>query len=405
MPAPERRTWGDLTAAAVLAVAVLVVAGTLWWTSDIRHTTSITATGPAPAEQAPDAVRLPSALRELWRAASPAAPVPLAKDGIAVTAAGGEVAGRDIGSGAIRWSYQRDLPLCTVGAAFDRVVALYQRGETCSETTTLQWADGRRGAQRTGPVEAPTRLAGDSDQAATTGRRYLEVWRSDLVRTLAYGRLPSPAEPATEPRPNCIHGSLALSSERLAVVEHCPDERSARLTVQRSRPKEPEQPEVDFSTLVPGAQARVVALSTDRVAVAVPGPPRLLVYDARGDVVGTYPLAVPDTDLRGDPPGGQVAITRTPTGFYWFTGSATVALDVDDLQPRWTHPGSLGPGSMFAGRLLLPVPGALRVLDPITGQELQTLPVNRGGYRGPVGTATDGSVVLEQRGGTLVALG
>jgi hypothetical protein len=99
-----------------------------------------------------------------------------------------------------------------------------------------------------------------------------------------------------------------------------------------------------------------------------------------------------------------VEITETPTEVYWFTGSATVALDVADLRPRWTRPGSLGPGSEVAGRLLLPVPGALAVLDTTTGQQVSALPVDRGDYHGPVGTASSGDVVLEQRGGTLVAL-
>ncbi|HEY2764972.1 MAG TPA: hypothetical protein VGJ13_13330 [Pseudonocardiaceae bacterium] len=404
MPAPERRTRGDLAVAAALAVAVLLSAATLWWTSDARHTRSITAGDPVPAGQVSADGRLPSEVTEIWRAPSTATPVPLVKDGTVVTAADGQVAGRDLSSGAIRWSYQRDLALCTVGAAFDLVVALYQRGQTCSETTTLHWADGRRGAQRTGPVEVPTRLAGDSDQAAVTGQHYLEVWRSDLVRTLDYGRLATPAQPGTQPRPDCIHGSLALSSGRLAVVEHCPTERSTRLTVQQTHPKDPDQPEVAFSTLVPGEQARVVALSADRVAVAVPGPPRLLVYDAKGNMAGAYPLSVPDADLRGDPPGGLVPVTHTPTGYFWFTGSATVALGAGDLQPLWTRPGSLGPGSLFAGRLLLPTPGALGLLNPTTGQQIQTMRVDRGRYAGPVGTATDGTVVIEQRGPTLVAL-
>jgi hypothetical protein len=114
-------------------------------------------------------------------------------------------------------------------------------------------------------------------------------------------------------------------------------------------------------------------------------------------------LAVPDADLRGDPPGGLVASTETPTAWYWFTGSATVALD-RDLRPLWTRPGTLGPGSMFAGRLLVPIPGGLSVLDPATGQQIQSLPVDRGRYLGPVGVATAGPVVLEQRGDALVAL-
>ncbi|MGQ0774458.1 MAG: Rv3212 family protein [Pseudonocardiales bacterium] len=408
MLAPERRTRRDLIAGAVLAMTVVVVATALWWTSDARRTTLSTAAG-VPVEQVPGGERLPSELAEIWRAPSSATPVPLVRDGTVVTGAAGEVAGRDLVAGSVRWSYQRDLPLCTVGDAHSRVVALYQRGETCSEVSTLGWADGRRGPQRTGPVETPTRLTAAGDLAAVTGRRYLEVWRTDLVRTLMYGRVPTPVQPGRQPRPDCTHGSLALSTAggsggRLALVERCPEEDWDRLTVQRAHPKEPDQPEVDFSTPLSGAVARVVALGSDRVAVALPDPARLLVFDAKGNQVADHPLAVPEADLRGDPPGGLSVITETPTGVYWFTGSATVALDVGDLRPRWTRPGSLGAGSLLAGRLLLPVPGALAVLDVATGEQIATLPVDRGGYVGPVSTASAGDVVLEQRGDTLVAL-
>ncbi|MFN2494921.1 MAG: hypothetical protein ABR608_03290 [Pseudonocardiaceae bacterium] len=406
MPAPERRTRSDLLATLVVAVAVLTTATTLWWTSDARRTTLITAADPE--RQVSVSERVPSSLAEAWRAPSPATPVPVVQGGTVVTAASagrtGEVTGRDLISGAVRWSYRRDLPLCTVGAALNRVVAMYQRGETCSEVTTLNWADGHRGPQRTGPVAAPTRLVADGDLVAVSGQRYLEVWRTDLVRTLAYGRLPTPVQPGRQPRPDCTYGSLALGPGRLAVIERCPGERSARLTVQRSHPKESDQPEVDFSTLLPGEQAYVVAVSPDRVAVALPGPPRLLVIDAQGNAEAEHPLAVPDADLRNDPPGGPAMITKTPTGVYWFTGSVTVALDAGDLRPRWTRPGSLGSGSVLAGRLLLPTPGALAVLDVATGRQIATLPVDRGGYAGPVGSASSGEVILEQRGDTLVAL-
>jgi hypothetical protein len=328
--------------------------------------------------------------------------------GTVVTGATGEVAGRDLRSGTLRWSYRRDRSLCTVAAAFHQVVALYQRGETCSEVTVLDPSNGRRGPQRTGPVEAPTRLTAAGNQLAASGRRYLEVWRSDLVRTLTYGRLPTPAQPATQPRPDCRYGSIALSSAiesggRLAVVEQCPGER-VRLTMQRSDPKEPDRPEVTFSTLLDGQQARVVALSGPRVAVALPDPARLVVLDEQGKTIAEHPLAVPDADLRGNPPGGVVEVTQTSTETYWFTGSVTVALDTGDLRPRWTRPGSLGTGSEVAGRLLVPVPGALAVLDTTTGQQVGELQVNRDSYRGPVGTASSGGTVLEQRGDTLVAL-
>jgi hypothetical protein len=406
MPAPERRTRWDLTAAAVLAAVVIGVAAALWWASDARRTTLVTASGSAAA---PPAIgRLPTALSEAWRAPSPASPIPLVQGGTVVTGSAGTVAGRDLRTGSVRWSYRRDRPLCTVAAAFHDVIAVYQRGSTCGEVTALDWTSGRRGPQRTGPVEASTRLAAQGDQVAASGQHYLEVWRSDLVRTLAYGRLPTPVQPATQPRPDCLHGSMAVGSGggsrgRLAVVERCLGER-ARLSVQRSDPKEPDQPEVIFSVLLPGQQARVVALSNDRVAAALPDPARLVVLDGQGKTVAEHPLAVPDSDLRGDPPGGVVDVARTPTELYWFTGSATVALDVGDLRPRWTRPGSLGPGSEVAGRLLLPVPGALAVLDTTTGEQVGALPVDRGGYRGPVDTASSGGVVLEQRGDTLIAL-
>ncbi len=410
MPAPQRRTRWDLTAAAVVAVAVLAVATALWWTSDARRTTLTTAAaGRAPGHTtSAGAGLLPTALTEAWRASSPATPVPLVADGTAVTGAAGVVAGRDLHSGTVRWSYRRDRPLCTVAAAFHQVVAVYQRSETCGEVTTLGWVDGRRGPQRTGPVEAPTQLVAAGNQVAATGRRYLEVWRSDLVRTLAYGRLPTPVQPATQPRPDCVHGSMTLSNGKLgggklAVVESCPGER-VRLTVQRSDPKEADHPEVIFSALLSGPQAQIIALSGERAAVALPDPARLAVLDGQGKEVAEYPLAVPDADLHGNPPGGVADVTQTPTEIYWFTGSATVALDTGDLRPRWTRAGSLGTGSEVAGLLLLPVPGALAVLDTTTGKQLGALPVDRGGYRGPLGTASSGGVVLEQRGDTLVAL-
>jgi hypothetical protein len=412
MPPPERRTRSDLTAAAVLAVAVLAVSTAMWWISDARRTTLVTAPGVAPGAMTsapgPGSAHLPGMLTEAWQAPSAATPEPLVQGTTVVTGAAGMVAGHDLRSGALRWSYRRDRPLCTVAAAFHQVLAVYRRGQACSEVSALDWADGRRGPQRTGPVEAPIRLSAAGNQVAASGLRYLEVWRSDLVRTLAYGRLPTPAQPATQPRPDCLHGSMALDTSqpaggRLAVVEQCPGER-VRLTVQHSVPKEPDRPEVIFSTLLPGQQAQVVAVSRTRVAVALPDPARLVVLDEQGTTIAEHPLAVPDADLRRNPPGGLPEITDTATEMYWFTGSATVALDTGDLRPRWIRPGTLGTGSEVTGRLLLPVPGALAVLDTATGQQLSAVPVDRGGYLGPVATASSAGVVLEQRGDTLVAL-
>lgn len=403
-PRPERRTRADLIAAALLTVAVLVAGTTLWWTSDIRGTTLRTADGPGGTGigSAPGPATIPPSLAEAWRAPSPATGRPVLRGTVAVTGSGGEVAGRDLAGGEVRWSYRRDLPLCTVASGFDRVLAVHRRDGYCSEVTLLQPGDGSRAAQRTGPIEAPTELLAGPSTVAAVGDRYLEVWRSDLVRTLVYGALPAPVRPGAQPRPDCTHGSGALTDGRLAIIERCPGESADRLTLQQADPDEPDEPEVVASVLLPGQGATVVALTPARVAVALPDPARLVVLDASAKPLAEYPLDVPPADLERV--SGAAELTSGPGGLFWFSGSATVSLDPTELRPRWTLPGTLGPGALLAGRLLVPVPGALAVLEIATGRATGTLPVDRGGFAGPVAVAATGDVVLEQRGDELVAL-
>ena len=402
MPPPERRTRADLVATACITAVVTLVTAVLWWTSDARGTAVRTAAVPLPsaAPAAPDAV--PAELNEGWRAHSPATPVPAVAGAAVITGDGGEVTGRDPVTGEVRWAYRRDLGLCTVGVAFGRALALHRDGDACSQVTALESETGERADQRTGPLGRVTRLIADPTHVTAVGARYLETWRTDLVRTLRYGALPSPVKPGAQPRTRCTFGSVAMFSGLLGVVERCPGEDSDRLTVQRSAPAEPDQPEITFSTLLPGRDAVVVALTRDRTAVALPDPAGLVVLDEAGRLVARHPL--PAAERGGDPPG-RVAVTTAGAGLVcWFTGSATVALDAETLAPRWQVPGTLGPGSLLADRLLVPVPDGLAVLDTATGDRVGLLPVDRGAYQGPVATAIVGDVVLEQRADSLVAL-
>jgi len=391
-------------AAALIAAVVVLAAGGLWWTSDVRGATLRTAASPLPSTAPQVPVTAPAALAELWRAPSAATPAPVVVNSTAVTGQGGEVTGRDPATGEVRWSYRRDEPLCTVGAAFARVLAVHREGSWCSEVTALNPEDGSRGPQRTGPLGPSTRLLAEAAHVTATGERYLETWRSDLVRTLQYGALTTPVLPGAQPRTECTYGSVTAHAELLGVIERCPGESVDRLTVQQSDPEEPDRPEVTFSTLLPASGATLVAMTRDRVAVAVPDPARLVVLDGAGRPVAEHRLDVPEGDLRGEPAGGVVPTVPGAGVTYWFTGTATVALDDTELRPLWRVPGILGPGTLIAGRLLAPVRDGFAVLDTATGEQLNLLPVDRGGHRGPVATATVGDVVLEQRGRTLVAL-
>ncbi|MET0134115.1 MAG: hypothetical protein ABW215_11040 [Kibdelosporangium sp.] len=407
--------------AIVVIVVVAVVAGVLIGTSsDIAATTS--QTGPAEAETPEDPSTLPPTFGEVWRAPSGATPVPVAVGPTVVTGDGGEVVGHDPLTGSVRWRYARDIPLCTVGSAWSEAIAVFRRTETdlpssdsysggnCSEVTTLKAASGERDRQRNGDAEVGTRLLSDGVHVTATGKRLLNTWRSDLVLTMQYGTLPDLVNPDKQPRTNCNYGSVAVSAGRIAVIERCPaktdgsSNENDRLSVYKPTAKESDTPTVDFSVPVGGRGARLVAMNETMVAVALPSPARLAIFDSAGTSTVELPLPIPESDLAGDPPTGAVSTTRTTGALYWFTGTSTIALSLTDLRPLWTVQDTLGSGTVFAGYLLLPVQGALLVIDQASGAQVARAPVNRQDYDGPVSMATLGPIVLEQRGSTLVAL-
>jgi hypothetical protein len=412
------RRGGDYLAVAAVVVVTLVVAGVVWLNSDVRATTAQTGPSGVRAPAAP--VEVPARLAEAWRVPSGATPRPVALGPTVVSADGGAVVGRDPLTGAQRWRSARDLPLCTVASSWSKVLAVYRRTSTelppsaryhsgnCSEVTALDATTGARKEQRNGNAELGTRLVTEGSYVTATGRRLLNTWRSDLVQSSEYGSVPDARNPNRQPRPNCLHGSVVTGANDVGVVERCPGEQADRLTVYAaSNPNEDEadRPAVRYSTLLPGRDARVVAMTANSVAMALPDPGRLLVYStSESKQLASYPLDLPATDLHGDPAGGAVPIEWGASAVYWYTGSSTIALSSADLRPVWTVQGALGPCADLAERTLAPVPGGLAVLDRASGRLLRTIKVDRGDYRGTVEMASLGPVVLEQRGDTLVAL-
>lgn len=407
---PERRRRGDLVAAALIAVVVLVGAAVLWRTSPVVATTDSTAATPIAAP--PRAGAVPAGFTEAWRAASGATPAPVVSGPAVVTADGSTVVGHDAVSGAERWRYSRDVPLCTVGAGFPatdngvgRLLALYQ-GPTgwCSELTALRADTGARAASSNPDVHPGTRLIADGSFVVATGPDYLEVWRSDLVRTLEYGAVPTPVQVGVQPRAGCTYASTALMQSQLGVIERCPGETTERITVVTPDGSDgAEKPQVEFSVPLPpsSAGATVVALSADRVAVALPDPARLMILDRTGLQVGLISLDVPDADLAR-----SVAVAPTSSDgdrVYWWTGSATVALDAADLAPVWTAPDTLGPAVAYGTGLVAPVPGGLVELDPRRGTVLRPIPLPGADGGGPVRLAVQGDILLAQRGSGVVA--
>jgi hypothetical protein len=248
-------------------------------------------------------------------------------------------------------------------------------------------------------------LLADGSYVTATGSDYMEVWRSDLVRTLEYGDVPTPVQPGKQPRPECSYGSTAMSSDRIGVIERCPGAPTDRLTVLTpDGAKGADTPEVQSSVELPASGAVLVALSGERAAVAVPGPPRLIVYDKAGLQISQTPLDVPDAALATAPAGAPAAVTTDGSRFYWWAGGTTVALDVDTLTPAWALRDTLGPPATYGTGLLVPVRDGLVDLDPARGTTLRTLPVPRPDPTADVRIAAAGEVLLEQRGPEVVGL-
>ncbi|WP_436493978.1 Rv3212 family protein [Actinokineospora sp. HUAS TT18] len=416
-PAPRTRFTRkrDYVVVALIVVAVLATSVVVWRTSEFRATASTTTD--KHYDEPADPEFFPPSLGEAWRAESPATPQPAIAGPTVVTGEGGVVSGRDPLTGDVRWTYKRDLPLCTVAAEWNLAIAVYKTSENmlheddprraggCSEMTSLKGMTGERDRQRNSDAELGTRLVGDGTYLTATGERLLLSMRSDLVKTMEYGQLPALVNPAKQPRTECAYKSVTITTAgRVGVIERCPSDAAARMTVYKTSPKESDSPEVVTSVVVGSESAQIVAMNDKLTAVAMPDPNRLVVYQDDGNQVASYDLDLGAGDLRADPPGRVAPVTSATGAFYWFTGSRTIVVSSTDLHPLWTIQDTLGPGVVFAGRALLPVKGAIAVHSQADGQLVGTIPVDRGGYTGPVAMDTSGPMVFEQRGTTLVAL-
>jgi hypothetical protein len=409
LPPPERRRRSDVVVTVGIVLALTVAATLLWVTSPAAGTDSAPAEAPVPVPS--PASDLPAAFVEAWRAPSGATASPVVAGPVVVTGEGGAVEGREATTGEVRWSYTRDVPLCTVGSGFPdvdrgvgRALALYRNDEWCSELTSLRPDTGGRDRARNPDVRPGTRLLETGSLVTATGADYLEVFRSDLVETVEYGDVPTPRQVGRQPRPDCGSTGFAATDGRLAVLQACPGERTDRLTVVDPDGAEADKPQEQFSVQLPVAGATLVAVSEDRVAVALPDPPRLELRDRQGAPAESVDLDVPPADLARQPPGGVATVITDGDRTYWWTGSHTVALDALDLTPRWTLPDTLGPAVSYAGTLLVPVPDGLAVVDASTGRVVGRRPVDRGAADTPVVPAVLGQVLVEQRGPELVAL-
>ena len=409
----ERRTKGDVVAAVAIAAAVAIVVGLIWWTSDARATISRPAATPAMTLSPAKAV--PSSLRQLWTAHSPKTTAPVVVAGTVVTGDGREVDGRDPATGDTRWSYARDLELCGVTYVYDYAVAVYPDVRGCGQVSTIDAKTGLRGPTRTAYADPEVTLSSDGTTVLSAGDSRLELWRSDMVRMLSYGALDARVKPNVPASPICRLASAEASSTAVSVLEACPKQEDLRLTLLRPSDEEdtPNQRYVPQPGVVDDSGARVVAVSDTTTAVYVPAPkPTVNIVDETGATVAST--------LLPKPPSPGATMSRAGDLITWWTGDSVMVFSANGLRYRYTVSAAgsnipLGPATMMAGRLLVPVTGGYDAFDPASGNGVEHIPVlgapptrSVGGLpasSAAVVPAVAGSTILEQRGDELVALG
>jgi hypothetical protein len=403
MVKPERRTRADLLAAAAIAVVVIIVAAVLWWNSDARATVSRPAA--SPVKTLAPAKTIPAAFRELWTAPSPKTTEAVVAGGSVVTGNGRDVEGRDPTTGAVLWSYARDLDLCGVTWVYHYAVAVYPDKRGCGQVSTIDGQTGMRGPSRTAYADPEVTLSSDGTTVLSAGDSRLELWRSDMVRMISYGYLDARIKPGNPGPVLCGLQSAAASSSAVSVLESCPQAANLRVTLLRPAKEEdtPDLKYVQLPDVKADSGAKVVAVSETTTAVYVPTPrPSLMIIDETGSTTANLPLPKPVSP--------EAAATRPGDLVTWWTGDSLLVFSASGMQYRYTigpvdtHT-PIGPGAMMAGKLVVPVSDGIGIYDPVTGVNERYIPLQRPPVQSAVMPGVAGSTLLEQRGGTLVALG
>ncbi len=404
MVKPERRTKADVSAAVAIVAVVTAAAALIWWTSDARATISRPATGPAPSPRL--AREVPASLKQLWTAPNAPTDQPVVVAGTVVTADGRAVQGRDPVTGQVRWSYSRNSELCGVAGVYRFAVAVYRDDRGCGQVSTIEGPTGTRGPARSSYADQRVTLSSDGTTVLSAGDTRLELWRSDMVRMLSYGEIDARIKPSSKGRhTGCRLTSAAASSSAVSVLEACGRQADLRLALLRPSKEEdePEQHDVAEPGISEGSGARVVAVAETRTAVYLPVPqPRIDVVDEAGVTVGST--------LLPKPPSASSVVSRPGNLITWWTGDTVMVFDAANLTYRYSigpagHSAPVGPATMMASRLLVPVTDGIAICDPVTGVDEGFLPVSRQPGSSAVVPVVSGSQLLEQRGNTLVALG
>lgn len=334
-----------LLVAGVVTLVVVVIAAAVVLPGSAAHSSFDTSADPIPSYS--PSVAEPVALKHEFDTPSTETGAPLVTRGELVTTdEDGTLVGRAAGTGQETWRYSH--PGTSCGSAFfaDSVVTVHHGAAGCSDVTALDPTRQIYTATRQGAADDALTLHTSGQHVLALGSERLEIWRTDLVRTVEYGRVDAPQEPGMQPRSGCALHSAGLDDTDFAVAERCPGETSERLTVSRTSPEDSRKPEERGSDVTGADRMRVLAVGHGAVLAAQEAAGRWTVE--RYTVAAANRLehrTVMELPRAPEDVTDPAAVSADDAQVRWFDGRDTHAFSAGDGRHLWSLQNTTGPGA------------------------------------------------------------
>ena len=427
LPSPERRSRTDIIATAVIVAGLALGGAGVWLGSDAHSVQHHVADG-EPKEIATSSEELPRDVRQLWTAKTQGEDLVADRGGV-VAIEGTKVKMLEMNSGQQRWSYDKGEDVCTVMRGWDKTTMVFRGPKGCGQAVSLDSSTGQYWSTRDALAPDEVNAINGEDIIGTVSGSRVELWRSDLVRTVEVGKPFTPVKVGKQEYTKCTFTSAATAGHLLATMQACPkkngrDDDGANSATHKAEsgkkivrllnttPEDSDAPETWHTFRVP-AGSELVAASEYRAAIAIPPQEkkagRIQVLSKEGDFhnfsvdVGTE---IPDRASRNNTALYRPQVVRTKAMTGWFNGRALVALNPETLRPMWSLPDALGAGVAVRDKVAVPIRNkGIAIVNPATGKVERTIAVDRGGYEGFVELAFSGHTFMEKRGDQLIGLG
>lgn len=399
MNTPLRRTRGDLIATGVIAGVSALLLGTAFFTAPARDAHLVSA-----EEEQQDYGQLavvPKSFSEGFTLTDTSGrDQPLVANGLVVTY-NDHTLTATTPEGETVWTYERPNELCLVDQAWGKVVATYRDNAGCGDVVAIDAKTGTYAGTRSAIApERVVRLA-SNDRVGYASSERAEVWRSDLVRTVEYGYVEAKQEPDMQPH-ECTITSALTRTELVAVTEVCDD--GAFLRLQEATPEDSRKPEV-LADVEISPDAYLVAISQDAAAVYDPTASEVRGYNKEGTSISSS--SVPQMDSPEVGPDGiikNLPVADLPHHMTYWENNSLLLMEPAALAVTGVFQGALGTGFSAGEKLLYASDSGIAVVDWDKNAVDTILPVDRGGYTGPVHITSAGATVVEKRGDQVVVL-